>query len=227
ALVGGGGNLQVGEISLAHNGVLFLDELPEFGPRVLEVMREPLESGLIMIARARYQVRLPARFPLLAAMNPCPCGFFGDPDGECRCSEDKVRAYRQRISGPLLDRIDMHVEVRRLSDEERRGRLDADDRPEAGSEHIRERVPRCRRRQVARAGTLNAHLGPPEVPRWCRLSQADPAMLEEAVDTLTPSSRAHHRILKIARTIADLEDSDAITRAHLLEAIAYRRFDRQ
>ena len=227
ALVGGGSTPNAGEISLAHRGVLFLDELPEFSPRVLEVLREPLESGAIQISRARYQVRLPARFQLVAAMNPCPCGYHGDPGGDCRCPEERILAYRQRISGPLLDRIDLHVEVPRLSEAERRDLLRRKEgKPDGASAALRERVRECRRRQLQRAGKLNAHLRPAELGRDCRLTKADARLLEEAVARLRLSVRACHRVLKIARTIADLDDSEAIRRRHVLEAVNYRKLDR-
>ena len=227
ALVGGGSTPHAGEISLAHRGVLFLDELPEFSPRVLEVLREPLESGAIQISRARYQVRLPARFQLVAAMNPCPCGYHGDPQGGCRCPEERVLAYRQRISGPLLDRIDLHVEVPRLSEAERRDLLRRKEgSADAASAALRERVRECRWRQLERAGKLNAHLRPAELGRDCRLTKADARLLEEAVGRLRLSVRACHRVLKIARTIADLEESETIRRRHLLEAVNYRKLDR-
>lgn len=221
ALVGGGGNPRPGEISLAHCGVLFLDELPEFNPRVLEVLREPLESGHITISRAAQQADFPARFQLIAAMNPCPCGYLGDPERPCTCSAETVRRYRGRLSGPLLDRIDLHVEVPRLPRHLLRG-----DGPEEPSAAVRDRVERARARQMARAGVPNAALGPREIVRDCRLSDVDHRLLEQAMERLGLSPRAYHRILKVARTIADLADASSIGTSHLTEAISYRRLDR-
>ncbi len=222
ALVGGGATLSPGEISLAHHGVLFLDELPEFSPKVLEVMREPLESGGIQISRAGYQVRLPASFQLVAAMNPCPCGYHGDPGGRCRCPDEKVKNYQQRISGPMLDRIDLHVEVPGLSREQQQELLEEENPAAMGSEHIRAQVMRCRQLQIARADCLNARLNPRQIRRLCALQKSDLALLQDAMDRLRFSTRAYFRILKIARTIADLEGAARIATPHLLEAINYR-----
>ena len=223
ALVGGGSNPRPGEISLAHLGVLFLDELPEFDRRVLEVLREPLESGRIHISRAARQAEFPARFQLVAAMNPCPCGHLGDPAGRCRCSADQVARYRARISGPLLDRIDMHVEVPRVDLAQLGG-----PRPPAAepSARVRERVRAARAVQEARAGKPNGALGPAEIERDCPLDAAGLALMQQALTRLSLSARAYHRILKLARTIADLSGGQAITSAHLGEAIGYRRLDR-
>jgi magnesium chelatase family protein len=223
ALVGGGSNPRPGEISLAHQGVLFLDELPEFDRKVLEVLREPLESGHIDIARAARQARFPARFQLVAAMNPCPCGYLGDSSGRCRCTPDQVARYRGRISGPLLDRIDMHVEVPRLDVARMTGR---DAQEGETTAVVRARVVAARARQMARAGTPNHLLGPGEIRRDCALDDAGQKMLERAVDRLALSARAFHRILKVARTIADLEAVERIASHHLGEAIGYRRLDR-
>ncbi len=223
ALVGGGSNPRPGEISLAHLGVLFLDELPEFDRRVLEVLREPLESGRIHISRAARQAQFPARFQLVAAMNPCPCGYLGDESGRCRCSPDQVARYRGRISGPLLDRIDMQVEVPRLPPE----RLSAE--PGAGGEPsaaVRARVETARARQQARAGKPNSALISREIERDCRLDADGRALLTRALTRLALSARAYHRILKLARTIADLAGSEAVTTPHISEAIGYRRLDR-
>ena len=223
ALVGGGSNPRPGEISLAHQGVLFLDELPEFDRRVLEVLREPLESGHIHISRAARQAEFPARFQLVAAMNPCPCGYLGDENGRCRCTAEQVARYRSRISGPLLDRIDMQVEVPRLPAE----RLAA--APTTGGEpsaSVRARVETARARQQARAGKPNAALGPSELERDCQLDAASRALLTQVLQRLALSARAYHRILKVARTIADLADSAAVETAHLSEAVGYRRLDR-
>jgi magnesium chelatase family protein len=224
ALVGGGGNPKPGEVSLATNGVLFLDELPEFDRRVLEVLREPLETGSITISRAARQVDYPARFQLIAAMNPCPCGYLGDAAGRCRCTSEQVLRYRGRISGPLLDRIDMHVEVPRVSHEMLRHGAPGGEETSAA---IRARVMAARRVAVERTGRPNAWLTPPQIKRVCRLSDEGHRLLEQAIDKLGLSHRAYHRILKLARTIADLAGSDHITAPHLSEAIGFRRLDRR
>jgi len=223
ALVGGGSNPRPGEISLAHHGVLFLDELPEFDRKVLEVLRQPLESGSIDIARAARQARFPAQFQLVAAMNPCPCGYLGDRTGRCRCSKEQIARYRARISGPLLDRIDMHVEVPRLEISHLTGSAPAE--PE-DSALVRGRVAAARARQLARAGRSNALLAPREVERDCVLDDACQRLMEQALTRLALSARAYHRILKVARTIADLQGAPTITQVHLGEAIGYRRLDR-
>ena len=217
ALVGGGTRPRPGEISLAHHGVLFLDELPEFDRRVLEVLREPMESGRIVISRAALQAEFPARFQLVAAMNPCPCGYAGDESGRCRCSPDQVQRYRSRVSGPLLDRIDLHVEVPR-QDFRRAG----DGEPSAS---VRERVVAARDRQRSR-GSMNAALEPAEVREHCRLPDGGEALLERACERLRLSARAHQRIVKVARTVADLDGAERIGQAHLAEAIGYRQLDR-
>ena len=223
ALVGGGGNPRPGEISLAHQGVLFLDELPEFDRRVLEVLREPLESGRITISRAARQAEFPSRFQLIAAMNPCPCGYLGDPVGRCRCTGDQVARYRGRISGPLLDRIDMHLEVPRLAAEELSAptNLDAE-----SSALVRQRVEQARRRQLDRSGLPNQALGNRELERVCVLDEPGRRLMEQALRKLGLSARAFHRVLKLARSIADLAGLEQIQAAHLSEAIGYRRLDR-
>jgi len=223
ALVGGGTQPRPGEISLAHHGVLFLDELPEFDRRVLEVLREPLEAGWIDIARAARQVRFPARFQMVAAMNPCPCGYLGDSTGRCRCSPDQVARYRRRLSGPLLDRIDLHVEVLRL-DVEQLTRPAA--RATETTAQVRARVMAAHERQLARAGKSNAELMPAEIERDCALDAAGRKLIEQALTRLALSARAYHRILKVARTIADLGGAERIDTTHLSEAIGYRRLDR-
>ncbi|GAB6049014.1 YifB family Mg chelatase-like AAA ATPase [Methyloparacoccus murrellii] len=223
ALVGGGGNPKPGEVSLATNGVLFLDELPEFDRRVLEVLREPLETGAITISRAARQVDFPARFQLIAAMNPCPCGYLGDASGRCRCTPDAVLRYRGRISGPLLDRIDMHVEVPRVPQAMLR---DGTPGGEASSTVIRARVEAARQRALDRSGHPNAWLTAAETKRDCRLDDAGHQLLEQAMDKLGLSHRAYHRILKLARSIADLAGTETIGLPHLSEAIGYRRLDR-
>ena len=222
ALVGGGADPRPGEISLAHNGVLFLDELPEWDRRALEVLREPLESGVVTISRAARQCEFPARFQLVAAMNPCPCGWAGDPSGRCRCHPDAILRYRGRISGPLLERIDLHLEVPRLPPAE----LRPDAPPGESSDTVRARVIRARARQHARSGCTNAHLDQSATNALCRLDPRDQALLEDAIDRLQLSARSMHRILRVARTIADLADSEHIASAHVAEAIGYRRGER-
>ena len=223
ALVGGGSQPRPGEISLAHHGVLFLDELPEWDRRVLEVLREPLESGHITVSRAARQADFPARFQLLAAMNPCPCGWAGDPSGRCRCTAEQIERYRGRISGPLLDRIDLHIDVPRVQAQEMRP-----DAPRGeSSATVRARVERARAHQMQRAGKPNAHLNQQETERDCVLTGADRQLLERAIERLQLSARAAHRILRVARSIADLDESEQISTAHLGEAIGYRRSDRR
>jgi magnesium chelatase family protein len=221
ALVGGGGHPRPGEISMALHGVLFLDELPEFGRHVLEVLREPLESGRITVSRAARQADFPAEFQLVAAMNPCPCGYLGHYNGKCRCTPDQVARYRARISGPLLDRIDLHLEVPAVPPEDMaRG---AEGEP---SEPIRARVTAARERQLARQGKPNARLTPREIDRHCVPDAPGLTLLKQAISRLGLSARAYHRVLKIARTIADLAASERMANAHVAEAIQYRRLDR-
>lgn len=221
ALVGGGSLPRPGEISLAHHGVLFLDELPEFDRRVLEVLREPIESGRILISRAARQAEFPARFQLVAAMNPCPCGYAGDTSGRCRCTPDQIERYRSRISGPLLDRIDLHVEVPRLPHAELRAGATVE-----SSADVRRRVIAARNRQLVRAGKPNALLGSREIEKDCALTDGGQQLLERAVEKLGLSARGYHRILRVARTIADLASAGGIADTHLAEAIGYRRLDR-
>lgn len=221
ALVGGGAQPRPGEISLAHNGVLFMDELPEWSRAALEVLREPLESGTVTVSRAARAAEFPARFQLVAAMNPCPCGWAGDPSGRCRCGADVVRRYRSRLSGPLLDRIDLHVHVPRLPPHELRP-----DAPDGESTAVvQARVIAARMRQHARTGHPNARMGQAETMAHCRLTTRDQALLERAVERLQLSARSLHRILRVARTIADLAGSEAIATAHLTEALGYRSAD--
>lgn len=222
ALVGGGSSPRPGEISLADHGVLFLDELPEFDRKVLEVLREPLESGRITISRAARQAEFPARFQLVAAMNPCPCGYLGHSNGRCHCTAEQVQRYRARVSGPLLDRIDMHVEVPSVPQQV----LRASEPNGEDSATVRARVEAARERQVYRSGKANAVLKNREVNKYCQLSDADSKLLEQAIDRLGLSARAYHRILKVARTIADIGGEKDIQTAHLSEAIGYRRLDR-
>jgi len=224
ALVGGGSNPRPGEISLAHNGVMFLDELPEFDRRVLEVLREPLESGKIMISRAARQAEYPARFQLIAAMNPCPCGYLGDPSGRCHCTSDQIQRYRARISGPLLDRIDMHIEVPAVPMPVMRPKCNKNP---INSEMLRRRIQNARTRQIDRSGMANHQLNNRDIEKYCHLDEDNSRILEQACKRLGLSARAYHRILKVARTIADLEGSDDITGPHISEAISYRRLDRE
>lgn len=221
-LIGGGTVPRCGEISLAHNGVLFLDELPEFKKHVLEVLRQPLEEGVVTIARAASSLTFPARFMLVAAMNPCPCGYFGDPYHACLCTPPVLRKYRARVSGPLLDRLDLHVEVPALRYREMAGGGE-----EESSAAVRARVSAARARQAERyrgeRSRSNAQLSPRGVRKHCRPTPDGSALLEHAMDRLGLSGRAYSRVLKVARTIADLEDAEEVTRAHLLEALQYRR----
>ena len=226
-LLGGGSHPVPGEVSLAHHGVLFLDELPEFHRNVLEVLRQPLEDGVVNISRAAVSVSFPCRFMLVAAMNPCPCGFFGDSRHECRCTPLQIQRYRSRISGPLLDRIDIHVEVPSIRYQE----LASTERGE-GSAAVRERVVRARRIQQARYGEgghvhCNAGMRGRELRRYAVLPPAAQELLRMAISELGFSARAYDRILKVARTIADLEGQKNIETAHIAEAIQYRSQDRK
>jgi magnesium chelatase family protein len=220
-LVGGGTWPRPGEISLAHRGVLFLDELPEFGPRVLEVLRQPLEDKVVTISRARGSSAFPANFMLIGAMNPCPCGYFGDALRECTCSPSTVTRYQKRISGPLLDRVDIHVEVPRVEFEKL-----ASDRVGEPSQAIRLRVEQARHRQrerLAEVGlTCNGEMGPGQVRQYCPLDDQGRTLVRQAMSQLQMSARAFHRVLKLARTIADLAGDEAIVPAHLAEALQYR-----
>lgn len=219
ALVGGGGVPRPGEISLAHHGVLFLDELPEFDRKVLEVLREPLESGHITISRAARQADFPAKFQLIAAMNPCPCGYLGHYNNKCRCTPDQVSRYRAKISGPLLDRIDLHIEVPALKEDELTTAASGE-----SSEQVRNRVTEARARQVARQGKANDLLGSKEIDLYCTPDEAGLALLKQAINRLNLSARAYHRILKVARSIADLSAAENVQSAHIAEAIQYRRY---
>jgi magnesium chelatase family protein len=222
ALVGGGSDPRPGEISLAHHGVLFLDELPEFDRRVLEVLREPLESGRVSISRAARQAEFPARFQLVGAMNPCPCGYLGHFSDRCRCTPDQVARYRGKLSGPLLDRIDIHIEVPSLRAEDLA-------RASAGesSAAVQARAQRAYGTQLARQGKANSELTAKEVDGVCATDEPAAALARQAIAKLSLSARAYHRVLKLARTIADLAGAELIGSAHMAEAIQYRRLDRE
>ncbi|WP_394781376.1 YifB family Mg chelatase-like AAA ATPase [Undibacterium sp.] len=218
ALVGGGGTPRPGEISLAHRGVLFLDELPEFSRQVLEVLREPLESGHITISRAARQADFPARFQLIAAMNPCPCGYLGHANGKCRCSPDAIARYQNKISGPLLDRIDMQIQVGALPHQDLLKQADGET-----SIVINARVENAFERQIARQGKANNQLSTTEIDSHCQPDAAAEQLLRNAMTKLNWSARAYHRVLKVARTIADLAAAPNINSSHVAEAIQYRR----
>ena len=222
ALVGGGSQPRPGEISLAHHGVLFLDELPEFDRRVLEVLREPIESGAIHIARATRHAEFPARFQLVAAMNPCPCGYLGDSMGKCRCTAEQIQRYRLRISGPLIDRLDMHVEVPRVSAEQLQEVVPAAE----SSQQVALRVQQARVRQWERQGMCNARLSAAQVDRWCVLEPSARGVISRAMQKFSLSARAYHRILKVARSIADLQCTTEVSATHISEALALRCLDR-
>lgn len=221
ALVGGGSHPKPGEISLAHNGVLFLDELPEFQRNVLEVLREPLESGEILISRANQQLTFPARFQLVCAMNPCPCGFAGDNEQLCRCTPDKIRRYRDKISGPLLDRIDLQLQLNRLPAELL---TQTENTAAESSAQVRGRVEAARAMQLKRCGKSNAQLNNKEIEKHCSLTDSNRQLLAQASKKLRLSPRAYFRLLRVARTIADLDEADNIQQQHLSEAISYRGF---
>jgi magnesium chelatase family protein len=225
-IVGGGTNPKPGEISLAHRGVLFMDEVVEFPRQVLEVLRQPLEDGVVTISRASISVKYPADFTLLAAMNPCPCGYFGDKLKPCTCSDFQAKRYWSRLSGPILDRIDLQIEVSRLSEEE----LLSKNTNSESSKTIRERVIKARKIQVERfkeEGIIsNSQITPGLIKKYCRLDSDGEKLLRMAISKFNLSGRAFDRILKLSRTIADLKDSENIKQIHIAEAIQYRNFDR-
>ena len=228
-MIGGGSVPRPGEASLAHNGVLFLDELPEFHRDVLEALRQPVEDGQVTIGRARSTFTFPARFMMVCAMNPCPCGFYGDARHPCTCSYNKIRRYRSKVSGPLLDRIDIHVEIPALRYDDLSSR-----RPGENSAAVAERVARARGVQLERFSSAggrhpvyaNAQMGPQHIRKFCTVSSQCDEILKTAIDRLGLSARAYHRVLKVARTIADLEGKADITPANITEAVQYRSLDR-
>lgn len=223
SLVGGGSHPKPGEISLAHCGVLFLDELPEYARTVLEVLREPIESGEIRISRANGTLTFPARFQLLAAMNPCPCGYSGHPTVPCTDTPNQISQYKRKLSGPLLDRFDLHVEVSSQAGSVLLSQTEAAE----SSGSVFERVARARDKQYGRQGKLNSELLPSELPVYCHLEDSIKALLESAMDRLALSARAAHRIVKVARTLADLDDKDSLEMQHITEALAYRGMDKR
>ena len=230
-LIGGGSSPRPGEVSMAHNGVLFLDELPEFKKHVLEVLRQPLEDESVTIVRANMALTFPARFVLVVAMNPCPCGFLGDTRSTCNCNSAQIQRYESRISGPLLDRIDMHLEVSAVPFQEMSSTVKRE-----CSASIKERVDRTREVQKNRFSQCNSgnktifsnsQMGPQEIERFCDLNRDCLRLLERGVEKLGLSARAYNRILKIARTLADMENSESLSPAHIAEAIQFRRFDKK
>jgi len=222
ALVGGGNPPTPGEISLAHNGILFLDELPEYSRRVLETLREPMESGHIIISRAGWQTYFPAKFQLIAAMNPCPCGYHGSNIQSCRCSHEQIMRYKNRLSGPLLDRIDLHIEVAPLALQDYKNKKSQQE----NSLTVRQRVIQAREMQHHRQKKYNAELNVAEIEQYCHLPAAEEQLLLEAIQKLGLSMRSYHKILKVARTLADLAETQQITRVQLLEALSYRKIER-
>lgn len=223
ALVGGGRTARPGEVTLAHKGLLFLDELTEFSRHVLECLREPLESGVITISRASYRTEFPAQVQLVAAMNPCPCGYHGDPLGQCKCTPERIERYLEKISGPLLDRIDLQIQVPRLEEGELFRQEQA---PASDSEQVSARVQSCRERQLQRSGVLNNALRVADLERVCVLESSAQSLLEAMMARMHLSARACHRILKVARTVADLRAARDISESDIAEAVACRQFNR-
>ena len=227
ALTGGGAKAKPGEISLSHNGVLFLDELPEYNRQTIETLRQPLEDGIISISRIQSTVEYPASFMLIASMNPCPCGHYGSKTHECRCTPTQIHKYLDKLSGPLMDRIDLHVEVDNVTYQE----LTSDSQLEESSETIKKRVNKAREAQLKRLSNsghyCNAKLTTQEIRKYCALDKDCEQLISDAFETLQLSARAYNRILKVARTIADLENSENITLLHLAEAISYRSLDKK
>ena len=226
-LLGGGSNPGPGEISLAHNGVLFLDELPEFRRQTLEVLRQPLEDGLVTISRVAGTLAFPSKVLLIGSLNPCPCGYFGDPSRTCSCSLRQVERYRRKISGPLLDRMDLHVEVPLVEFKDLSSRV-----PAEPSSSVRQRVVECRERQRSRFGNssvtrVNSEMTPEEVRGFCEMDSNSADLMEQAMSRLGLSARGYDRVLKVARTVADLEASQQLLPEHLLEAIQFRSLDRK
>ncbi|NBZ95878.1 MAG: ATP-binding protein, partial [Proteobacteria bacterium] len=225
-LLGGTANITPGEVSLAHNGVLFLDELPEFHRSTLEVLRQPLEDGKVTVSRASGTMTFPSAFMLVAAMNPCPCGHHGDPKRQCRCSPGQVERYRRKISGPLLDRIDLHVEAPAVEYAELTGSTPAESSATMRSRVLKAREIQRKRLARSRKATCNARMSHTQLREHCRLDERGNELLKNAMEDLNFSARGYDRILKVARTIADLAASDMILPDHLLEALGYRSLDR-
>ena len=226
ALSGGGASVKPGEISLANNGVLFLDELPEFGRKTMEVLRQPLEDGVVTVSRASGKYTYPCSFMLIAAMNPCPCGYFNHPTRKCSCSPNAIRRYLNRVSGPLIDRFDIHIEVPPVDYEELSGKA-----CEESSKSIKQRVDKARKIQTERyknsKTTCNARISDKDFQRYCVITDEASKLLKSAFDTMGLSARAYNRILKVARTIADLDESEKIELNHVAEAVQYRSLDRK
>lgn len=227
SLTGGGKNSKPGEISLAHNGVLFLDELPEYSRQTIEALRQPLEDGVITVARAQQTITYPANFMLIASMNPCPCGHYGSSSGECKCTQQQIHKYLSKLSGPLMDRIDLHIEVDNVNYDE----LTSKETTEEKSEQIKERVNFARAKQLERYKNekqyCNAQMSVRDCNKYCKLDETSELILKSAFEKLNLSARAHNRILKVARTIADLDGSQNILPEHIAEAIQYRSLDKK